>query len=254
MNTTVKIVRSFWGDDLKAFREVPPVPIYPNQVVYVWSEEHNTFFKNRGYETRIVNDDKFKTYNSRYAKKLVALDLSLKEFGEVMMIDWDCLILREIDDTFYKYLLEKPIQCAIYSHHKDIKNALCETFGNTPLSKEQLDYFTIVEQNFNKYSWRLNENIAAPNFGFFYSRNPKIGEELLNIVNKYSLEGCIEEHAMWIYVNCSMDEYIDLYHPRFMYGVSNDVNTCEFRICEAQREMNRYVDTKILIDEYLKHI
>lgn len=68
----------------------------------------------------------------------------------------------------------------------------------------------------------------------------------------YKLESCIEEHAMFIYANCSMDEYIEKYEPVVTYGRPNLSVHLRLNI-NTQNLLNKYIDTKIQKDIYLEH-
>ena len=82
-------------------------------------KDNETELKSRGYETRFVEEE-----TSPFAYDLLELiygsidssfALALKEYGEVILLDWDCYILRPLDDDFYKELRKKPIQCPLYA-------------------------------------------------------------------------------------------------------------------------------------------
>lgn len=255
MNTTVKIVRALWGEDGKTLKEVPIVPTIKNQIVYVWGKENNNELRRRGYDTILMDEVGFDEPQKQYGRKLIALDLALKEFGEVMMIDWDCHILRPLDGKFYDYLLSKEIQCPLYAQHKHTSKALQEVFMGIGNFNEELEVYTkSMEEEFTKYSWVVGDALATPNFSFVYSRNKTLGEDLIQIAKENDLIGCIEEHAMWIYANCSVTEYIERYQPCFVQGVSDDRTDHEFIISKAQRGLNAFVSDRIQMDIYLKHI
>ena len=80
------------------------------------------------------------------------LDITLQEFDEVLLLDWDCYILRPLDKNFYDSLKEKPIQIPLYIQHKDTKAAILEV-----IPKEQpqalKDELTLLEEGFHKYGW-----------------------------------------------------------------------------------------------------
>lgn len=254
MRTRIKIVRAYWGDSEKLKREIPPVPIYDNQIVYVWGTENESFLKERGFDTRLVTDDDPCEINftNFLIRKLIAIKLALIEFNEIIFLDWDCYILRELDDVFYEYLRDKPVQIPLYSHLTNPIIGINEScIDNTPeffLFKESFNYFI------SKYSWKLSDMLVLPNFGFFYSREVSIGETLLNIAIENKLGGCVDEEAMFIYANCELEDYIDRYHPVFVNGVSDFMTSGGFKISEVQKKFNRYISEKIPTDIYLEHM
>jgi len=100
----MKIIRSLWGFRDHTYNEIPPLPSHPNEIVYVWGKENEAMLKKRGFETRYVEEETspfaYEVLELIYERKLIALDLALKEFGEVIMLDWDCYLLRPLDDNF----------------------------------------------------------------------------------------------------------------------------------------------------------
>ena len=173
MISEVKIIRTVYGDHShKVFREIPPFPTITNQVIYVWGEENERWLKKCGYETRLQREEDLPDFiddQNHLFRKLVTLKKSLEEFEEVLFIDWDCRILKPFDDVFYQYLKEKPIQCPIYSQHKDVKNTLLETNPNPTPSI--LKFYENIEITFKEYSWKHGNQFIVPNFGVFYSRD-----------------------------------------------------------------------------------
>jgi hypothetical protein len=260
--SSIKIIRTYWGSNTKTINELPPFPIYPAQeVVYVWGIENEKRLKSIGYETRLVSNDPlshpdypyFSTYPTQYGNKLISLKLALEEFEEIIMLDWDCYILRPWDHQFYTYLNSKPIQCPLYTQHRDTVKSLDEAYSGEELGDVE-GFFQMVEVGFTKYSWKYEEGLVSPNFGFFYTRDKSIGDMLLDITFKNKLEGCIEEHAFQIYANCSLDEYLTTYQPLFVQGVSRDMTDHNLMVSNIQRKLNNYIDSKLPMDLYLKHI
>lgn len=257
MYTKVKIVRAVWANNgsTRVFNEIPKVPTISNQVVYVWQDDVNEYLKGLGYETRLVEDNRFtESSNTEYARKLVAMDMALQEFGEVMLLDWDCHVLRPLDDTFYEYLRSRPIQCPLYCQHKNTAEAIYEAM---PIYRDDLLFSSFadnMQELFAKYSWTFGEGLATPNFGFVYSRDTNFAKDLIDISIEHKLTGCVEEHAMWLYCKCSLEDYIKRYQPVFVQGVSDDRTDHEFMISKVQRKLNKFISEKIPMDLYLKHI
>lgn len=255
MNTEVKIVRAYWGGNDKLKKEIPPIPIYPNQIVFVWGSINESFLRSRGFDTFLMPDDIpeiYRSYNGQFYRKLLALDAALSMFGEVILLDWDCYILREFDDDFYEFLREKPIQCPLYGQYEKIDESWREALQPENLNKE--GWYSICNDTFPKYTWKLGTTLVSPNFCFVYSRDRSLGKNLIDIANKHGLAGCIEEHAMYLYANCSLDDYIKKYQPRFLYGVSNDESGSDFLVNKSKKLVNEYLENSIKMTHYLKHI
>ena len=255
MNTEVKIVRAYWGGNDKLKKEIPPIPIYPNQIVFVWGSINESFLRSRGFDTFLMPDDIpeiYRSYNGQFYRKLLALDTALSMFGEVILLDWDCYILREFDDDFYEFLREKPIQCPLYGQYEKIDESWREALQPENPNKE--GWYSICNDTFPKYTWKLGTTLVSPNFCFVYSRDKSLGKELIDIANKYELSGCIEEHAMFLYSNCSLDDYIERYQPRFIYGASDDGSGSDFLVNKSKKLVNEYLENSIKMTHYLKHI
>lgn len=257
MNTKVKIVRALWANagSTHVFKEIPKLPTIKNQVVYVWGEDLESYIRGLGYDTRLVEHSLFsEEHNTEYGRKLVALDLAVQEFGEVLLLDWDCHILRPFEGKFYDYLLSKETQCPLYAQHKNTSEAFFEAFPNKRDEPFFPEFAKTMEINFNKYSWKMGDDLITPNFCCVYTRDPKFAKALIDIAVDNKIKGCVEEHAMWIYANCSLDEYIERHQPHFVQGVSDDMTNHNLMICRTQKRLNAYVSEKINMDLYLKHI
>ena len=193
--STIKIIRSLWGYRDHTYNEIPPVSTHPNEIVYVWGRENETMLKERGFETRYVEEETspfaYEVLELIYERKLIALDLALKEFGEVIMLDWD---------------------------------------------------------------WKWENGLVSPNFGFVYSRDITLGEKLIKIAVDNNIEGCVEEHATFLYADCTLDEYIKTYQPTCTYGVSNRALKNGSKVSKLQKKFNDYMDTQLKMDLYCEHI
>ena len=263
--SNIKIIRSLWGFRDHTYNEIPPMPLLQNEVVYVWGKENEAMLKERGFETRYVEEESspfaYEILELIYERKLIALDLALKEFGEVIMLDWDCHLLKPLDDDFMESLRQKPIQVPLYAQHKDCYNALYDAMPkNHPLFKDPTeinkveDHLRIITKGFLKWNWEWDEGLISPNFSFVYSRDVTLGEKLIEIAVRDKMEGCVEEHAMLVYANCSMEEYIEKYHPTCLYGVSNKILESNTKIGRIQREFNYYIEKNLKMNIYYEHI
>ena len=191
----IKIIRVLWGGNVN--HEIPRMPLYPEQeIVYCFDYESFWFIQDLGYEAKLVKDTKFdgkKGYN-KFGRKLQALDLALQEFGEVLLLDWDCFILKPFDKNFYNSLKEKPIQIPLYIQHKDTKNAVLEMLVKDQ-SPSLLRELEDLEVGMNKYGWEWEEGVIAPNFGFVYCRDKSFGKKLVDIALEHDLNSVVDEFA-----------------------------------------------------------
>ena len=254
MKSDIKIIRAYWGDSENLRSEIPPLPIYDNQIVYVWGENNNKFLSDRGFKTRIVTEeDPCKIDHTNFLiRKLMVIKLALEEFSEIMFMDWDCYILRNIDHTFYKYISQKPIQIPLYAHLRNPIEGLNDFHPGG--SQSDIDFKNEASRFILKYSWKFDDMCIIPNFGFFYSRDISIGKKLLDIAINNNLKGVADEIAMFIYANCDYKTYVDRYHPIFVTGVSDFVISTKFKISKIQRKFNNHLGEIIDMDLYLEHM
>jgi len=250
----IKIIRVLWGGNVN--HEIPRIPLYPEQeVVYCFDYESFWFIQELGYEAKLVKDTKFdgkKGYN-KFGRKLQALDLALQEFGEVLLLDWDCFILKPFDKNFYDSLKEKPIQIPLYIQHKDTKNAVLEMLVKDQ-SPSLLRELEDLEVGMNKYGWEWEEGVIAPNFGFVYCRDKSFGKKLVDIALEHNLNSVVDEFATLIYVDCTLEEYIEKYIPRVVKGRSDQMIIYDTRIHKLSRKFSKWLDTKVDITNYFEHV
>jgi len=257
----MKILRAYWTDIINDPKwinkvEIPRYALHRNEVVYTWDMGSIEYFTSGGYEVRYVEDDRFNDISTVFGRKLIALDLGLKEFGEAMLLDWDCSILRPLDEKFFSYLEEKNTQVPLYGLNIQ---GLKEVDGDD----RDDQFFADMERNLKKYSYMLDQiqgtiNRLTPNFGCVYSRDGNFGKDLIDIALSEKLYGCVEEHAMFLYARHmhgvrTKEEYIEKFQPRFVHGVSDD-NLTENLIGRCQWRANRFIEHNINMDLYLKHI
>jgi hypothetical protein len=107
---------------------------------------------------------------------------------------------------------------------------------------------------FLKWNWKWENGLVSPNFGFVYSRDITLGEKLIKIAVDNDIEGCVEEHATFLYADCTLDEYIKNYQPLVTYGVSNKALTNGSKVSKLQKRFNDYMDTQLKMNIYCEHI
>lgn len=273
--SNIKIIRTWWGNDPHKWVEVPRLPLYDNEIVYVWGNKNQEILEERGFACIAMEDNDFSGSNV-YGKKLQALDIALKHWGEVLLLDWDCWLLKPLDETFYSYLKEKPIQIPLYAHYKEPKVALLNDIPNDhPILKDKKYYSDIVdmlstlEDQIQLYHWKWKDGLVIPNFGCVYSRDVNLGADLIEIAKKNNIKSLVEEFAMWKYANCSMEDYISKYHPKYTLGVSdkklikpkyfNSNGAVKFEerfnnIKIVQSKFNNYIKQQLKMNLYYEHL
>jgi hypothetical protein len=150
----------------------------------------------------------------------------------------------------------------LYAHHKEPDVALLEAIPDDhPILQSEKTYIELITNlesialEIPKYHWEWNENLIIPNFGCVYSRDINLGEDLIKIAKENNIKGLVEEFAMWKYANCTLEEYIEHYHPDYVLGVSDDrLKDQEYSISIIQKEFNKEIKTKINLKQYFNHV
>lgn len=242
----MKIVRALWGNNTQTLSEIPLQPLFPDEIVFVWGVDNFDYLQRLGYNIiKVGLEETYKDYNLRFYHKLEALILADELFEEYLFLDWDVEINKPIDDTFIKYLKEgSSLQCPLYSDYS--KNYVVESINKmrkNGISDPRFDkYVRGIEKHLKKYSWELENYFVLPNFSFFYSRNLNIGKKLMSICKENNISTNVEEFALYKYVNCSLNYYIDNHSPVVLYGNERLPN-----------ELKDYIDQRKVKDLYLKH-
>ena len=247
----MKIIRVLWGNNVN--HEVPPFPLLGNEVVYVWGEENNKELLKRGFETRFLHSNMFEDEFNAFGKKLFALNEALGEFKEVLLLDWDCHLLKPLDEYFYNTLKEKPIQIPLYIQPKNTKETILETLEPNQSIELQKELH-LMEKGFKKYGWHWEEGYVAPNFGWVYCRDKNFGNELLIHALNNNLQTVVDEFATLLYVDCTLEEYIEKYLPSVVRGLSNDNYILDNKLSTIGRKFNDYIDTQVNMKPYFEHV
>jgi hypothetical protein len=258
VNNPIQIVRALWGNNFNIHKEVPKTPIFKNEIVLVWGIKNQKFLKNFGYSTILIgdnqtNDELYNSYLKHYGHKLEAIKLAENMFDEYLFLDWDVDVVKELDDEFYNLIRSgNNIQCPIYAYSKNYKDDIISYHRNNGTSSDNLENFLKYHlEGLTKYSWNYNDLYVIPNFCFFYSNKTKSASELHKLMFDNNLITCIEEFAMWIYSDCTLDEYIFKYEPIVIRGKERDISLPTMD--SAFKTINKYVDSKIEKKIYLYH-
>jgi hypothetical protein len=271
INNKIPIVRALWGDVERTRNEVFQNPIFTDEIVITWGVENETFLKSLGYKvvclSEFSSDASYSTIHSHFMHKLLAVQHAGKIFNEFIFLDWDCYLAKPLDDHFYQQLQKgNDIQVPLYAYHDsegigivDIMTHSAQERYNNEAPPELLAYIASHEAQLRKYSWKFENMLVTPNFSFFYTRNPNVGEELIKIATENNILNCIEEHAFYLFANCTVDEYIVKFEPSVTYGTHNDTRMhMERKGYDLSNDpvikINKYINTKVNKNIYFKHI
>lgn len=229
----IQIIRIVFGNfDIS---NIPTTPQY-NEVVYVWGKENRDSLKALGYNTILMKRDNFDyTFSNpkyQFIHKLIGIEESMKTYSKVLFLDWDCKLIKNLDDEFFNGFTEKTLLAPIYSYNKSDYEVVYET---------PKEWYELQSNLLNTFSWNTDDKLVIPNAGFIYISDSNIAIELLNLAKQKNLTTLIEEFALYCFSNTTLDLYIENHHPKCVYG--NSTNT----------SLNEYVESKLDMNIYFEH-
>lgn len=239
----VKVIRALWGDINQFIDEIPKEPKY-DEMVYVWGVENNEYLKKCGYSTTLINVTNIENITKHYIHKLESFVEAEKMYDEFLFLDWDVKELKPLDDTFFNEVKSQEFSASLYGYPKEfltLKNKVNDW------TDKQIDLMT-------KHCWFTDDVFMLPNAGFVYSKKKGFSNELIRIVKDYQLETLIEEFAIQIYSNMSLNDYILKHESKVINGrpewYSVNVNGVDI---DSPKRVNNYVTSLIEKDLYLIH-
>jgi len=265
LKNKIPIVRVIWGENPHTMNEIFQKPIFEDETVFVWGIENQKYLKKLGYKTYLMSEHishpEYSTRLLQYLHKVKVISEANKQFDEFILLDWDCYLVKPLDETFYNILrsgndVQMPLYCfedlSYLGFLKD-KNPLDRYQVNW--SDDMLEYFSSIEKGIRQYSWKLNNLLVSPNFGFFYTRNKTIGDELLNLIEFYDVNGIADEHIFYIFTNCTIEEYLNKYEPNVTFGRSVDIYQMDFNEdTDFLSKFHEYIESMVDKNIYFKHV
>jgi hypothetical protein len=224
IRNSIPIIRGLWGNTKHHRREILLKPIFTDEIVYVWGLDNRNYLEGLGYKTHLMSED---FIDPRYSSSLLFLHKieiiieACKLNKPFIFLDWDCYIVRPLDEFFYDSLnkgneIQMPSYCLPIStelYSEEVEDGT--PFINLPGS--------FLNASIQRHSWHINEWMISPNFCFFYTRNMSIGEDFKQLIQSdHNLEGISDEHLFFLWVNCTFDEYVQKYEPNVVYGVPSE--------------------------------
>jgi hypothetical protein len=251
----MKIVRCLWGTDTKFDFECRSIQsdkhLYNGieQIVFVWDTHNKELMDELGYKSIYMG------YSDSYGKlmkfyyKLDALKLAMEMYDEIIFLDWDCNIKKELDDNFIKTLQNgNDIQMPLYFYPSEILNKFNSI---SPHVNEEHHYYNILCYTLIRLAkWKFNNGVVVPNAGFIYCRNSNFIQTLISIIHYEGLSTNIEELAAMLYFQkeiTSLDEYINKYEPLVCLGKD------DLEMMGKQVLLNEYTTNRLKKDIYFIH-
>lgn len=272
LNNKIPIIRALWGpSDYAPKNEVFKKPLFRDETVYVWGIGHNEYLQSLGYKTILMSegtsDPQYSTIHLQYYHKLEVLKAAEQVHDEFIFLDWDCYLLKPLDDKFYEYLRSgNDVQVPIYAYPDTHHIGIADLMNHISMSRyrkynqmtpDLLEYLNSHEEQLRKHSWHKEDMLLSPNFCFFYSRRPGVGAQLIETGKRFDIKNCIEEHSFFRWADCTYDEYIDTYEPLVLQGTADETRTSIQNYDydnDAVVRINKYVNSRRKKDIYFKHI
>jgi hypothetical protein len=269
MENKIHIARAFWGNSAHIRREISPVPIFENEVVYVWGVENQLFLQDRGYSTLLMHneptDPRYSTSITQYFHKLEVFREAEERFGEFIFLDWDCHLVRPLDDHFYDLLQNgNETQMPLYAYSDEMYLGILSMLSHSALERygdqvtdELLEYVSSQETQMRKYHWKKDGLLVSPNACFFYNRRLGVGKALLEIATENKMTNCVEEYAFQAFVKCTIEEYMQKYEPLVLQGTADETRTLHPG-WDLKRDpvirLNSYIGNRMKKYIYFKHV
>mgnify|MGYP005988554915 FL=1 len=257
----MKIVRTFWGDLHRMGDRYPnqiknAVNDNLNELVYVWGVDNYKFISELGYECKLISEDNFNRdlasdhifYDHKSPNhKLYTINQALKDWDEILFLDWDCNVTKNLDENFYKILRSGgSLQAPLYIYPKKSIDWMIEE-----TKKEEINpFFTKLKKLIGKYSYEWKDNYIVPNAGLIYCRDKNI--DLLKLSIDLNLECLTDEFVITAYVqskNLSLEDYILNHEPKVITGKLHDEDWWML----LQNKFNDYVTSIVKKDNYFEH-
>jgi hypothetical protein len=259
----MKIIRTFWGDvnsmgNRYTDQITEAIGDNLNEIVYIWGIDNFNYISNLGFDCKLVSDEPYDysiasnhtlwDYRS-LIHKLKCIDMAVKDYGEIVFVDWDCRKLKDLDSEFYEILSNgNELQVPLYAYPKPALKWLIDKTKNDSTN----GFFVKLNEFIQLYSYEFENNYIIPNTGFVYCRNGDITEKLLELCDIYKLESVPDEFAVMVYskeLGFSLNEYILNIEPNVIIGKQHQE---EFWIKE-QNTFDEYISCMINKNIYFKH-
>ena len=171
-----------WGFPLERF------------TVYVYGANNKIILDNLGIKNILINNSSYVLpYRNAYIHKLYAFEKMMNDFNEIVFLDWDTKLIRDIPDDFWEELNKKEVfQSSLWKY-------------KAPKIKHR------------KTHW---DNKFISSGGFVYMRDKTIPKRLLELhttlPNKWSEEGAFsmltdEMSGGW----GGIEKYLKLFEPEY---------------------------------------
>jgi len=162
---------------------------YPYDVIYVFGKENKRLLSDFGIESVLIWDEPFKFHPVRrhWWHKLFAMKYAMEnDFNELVWLDWDCKMIKTIDNNFWDVLAKK------------------ETF-QASLVKYQCQMVNFRKEKYSQY---------VPNGSFVYLRDRNIPSVFFDMdVKTWTDEVVYAKYTDNIMDGYNQSKYHELFEP-----------------------------------------
>jgi len=261
----MKIIRCLWGKENHQFKE-KDLEFYhkechvaksnderfglDNQMVIVWDNVNCELLEKMGYPYYYMGESDNVKIELNFIYKIYALKRAMEMYDEILFLDWDFYIQKQLDDDFYNLLRNKgDVQVPLYFYPKELLDLFKKM--DEP-NKEISNYYnSLYHQMMIHSKWRFQEGVTIPNAGFIYCKDKELFSKILDIQEKYNITTNIEEICLMIYFNSfifNLDEYLQKIEPVVCHGKVSD------EMMGKQFILNNYTNEKLNKKLYFIHI
>lgn len=260
----MKIVRCLWGNENHQFKD-KDLKFYhdeccvaklndsqfklENQIVFVWDGVNRELMETLNYPYYYMGESSVLEPELNFLYKIFALKKSMEEYDEILFLDWDFFITKELDDQFFNLLQNREdIQMPLYFYPKE----MVDLFKVMDLENKIISnyYNNLHTQLMTHCKWEFEEGLVIPNAGFIYCRNKEFFNDILEIQKKNDIKTNIEEISAMVYFHKKMkniDEYLETIEPIVCNGREDD------DMWGKQLLFNRYTMDVLNKNIYFKH-
>jgi len=260
----IKIIRCLWGKPNHQFKE-KNLNFYhkecneaklnddkfnlQNQIVFVWDEVNCDLMKKLGYPYYYMGVSNNFDIELNFIHKVLALKKAMELYDEILFLDWDFFILRELDHKFYELLRSSgDIQMPLYFYPGELLDLFKKM--DHPDIKISNYYNTLQTQILKHTKWGFENGFVIPNAGFIYCRDKEFFSNIHKIQENNNVLTNIEEICAAIYFNNTInniDDYLQKIEPKVCHGRT------DFEMWGKQKLLNDYTLQKLKKEIYFIH-
>jgi hypothetical protein len=255
----MKFIRILWGDFNRYESQIIEAKNDElNETVFVWGKDNLEKLTNLGYECVLIDEEPYDytiadnhTFinHKSLIHKIMGIGLALKQFDEVIFVDWDCRKIKEIDDRFFELIKSRnsELQVPLYTYPIFAFDMLM----NDVKEDNMITFFTKLKLFITNYSFKYSNSYVIPNTGFFYCSNKEIIADLLKLIISNNLETIPDELSVFLYTNSlGLDGYIDKIEPLVVDGKEHGYSWWN----NMEMVFSEYKKKRITKEIYFKHL